>query len=1466
MRMRIFAVLAVISVFFFLTLTTSCGSGTPAIAVALSQTNPQSLNAGSTLALTVTVQNDSKNGGVGWTLSPASSCGSLSGTSGTSVTYTAPASASLTSSCTATITATSVTDSTKHSSVQVTVNPVKVSLSSTGTQTLGTGATLAVNGTLTYDSGNGGLTWALNPVSGCGTLSASSGASVTYTAPSALSAQCSTQLTATSIDDNTKNASVTLTVNPISVAITQPASAVTKFADQGTVALTATLTNDGANKGLTWSLTGCGTVAPGTGTTAIYTPPNAPAAQCTAQVMATSVTDPGKSATAPTITINPIIAVGFSPAPPASLAEGATQGLTATITNDTGAGLSWSINPATGCGSLSANSGTSVTYNAPLPLAAQCIATVTVSSVADSTKKAQAAIAVNPTTISITAPSSNQNIAAGTAVPFTAAITNDGSGSGIDWTLSPSTGCGTLSATSGASVTYNAPAETSISAACTVNVTAESAVDHSKTATLQVTANPITVSAITSGGGAPPAGVAENSAPVPLAASITWDGSNSGLSWAITSGSSCGTMGAATFSNGTSSTTFIPAASVSSACSAMITVSSVADPNKKSTVTISVNPVTVTISPNIPTQVVEGQTQSLTASVSYDPSNNGVTWSLNPASGCGTLSGQTTTAATYHAPASSPTAACSVIATATSISDNTKSASVTLNIVQPPIQVSITTPGPIAMDASNLLGTSSQALLATIQYDYTNAGIFWSTSNPSCGSLTALTGTSTTFNAASSPLSADCSTIITAGSVADSTKKTTLNITVYRIQVNVSPGGSQNLQPSGTMNFTASVSNDAVPGPGSSTAGVAWSLNPATGCGALSNSTTTGVTYTAPASGPCTVQLIATSNADNATTGTVGISVASSNPPVITTTQQDVPNGLINMPYGTYFSVSGGTGPYTFSVTSGSLPPGLAFSATNSGQLTGTPTTANTYNFTVQVKDSLNATATASFQIIISSAPSGAHNSYLNGKYACLLRGYTDSNGSQWATLSAVNANGSGSITAGVFDYNGSPGAVNGTLTGTYGLGSDNRGILTITLAVGGVTQNTIKYAIAANNIAGPTANAIRMIEFDDAGATPSGQHGGGVCYAQTSAATSASTLATSWVFAMQGNDGTGSPSGFAGRFTFSGSGPLTMSNGEFDAASGITYKGNKTFSSGTIAAPDANGRSTASFVQNGKTINLVTYVVDANRAFTMTSDPYATNGLGSGQMYKQQQPSYSVANVTGGFVLSETGYDLDNTNAITGYFSEIFQGTGNGSGTATINASFMDEAPLNSKGTFTSGNANGPGTITATDSMGRMTVSTGYTPPGTTVLYFYNTNAAVMLDSGTHDGTNFSLGVGEVESQTGSSNFTDNAFAGGYLFGDSMPMSQYADDSSGVVTLNSSAAISGTNDNAGSGFTSYGETISANYSWESTNYGTIAVSQSGQQVLSCIAIQPFNTANKGGKFKCIENTSGNPKVMVFQP
>jgi hypothetical protein len=111
---------------------TSCsggGSGStpppppPAISVAFSPQPPTSLAPSATSSLTAVVSNDSKNGGISWSVTCSSSqCGSFSSTStasGTATTYTAPA--TVPSSNTVTVTATSVTDTTKSASVTITI-------------------------------------------------------------------------------------------------------------------------------------------------------------------------------------------------------------------------------------------------------------------------------------------------------------------------------------------------------------------------------------------------------------------------------------------------------------------------------------------------------------------------------------------------------------------------------------------------------------------------------------------------------------------------------------------------------------------------------------------------------------------------------------------------------------------------------------------------------------------------------------------------------------------------------------------------------------------------------------------------------------------------------------------------------------------------------------------------------------------------------------------------------------------------------------------------------------------------------------------------------------------------------------------------------------------------------------------------------------------------------------------------
>ncbi len=96
-----------------------CSSSSPPISVILSPSSAQAIDQSQTLAITATVANDSYSRGVSWALTGP---GSLTNPTGSSVTYTSPATG-LTSAQTVTVTATSAADLTKNASLQITVNP-----------------------------------------------------------------------------------------------------------------------------------------------------------------------------------------------------------------------------------------------------------------------------------------------------------------------------------------------------------------------------------------------------------------------------------------------------------------------------------------------------------------------------------------------------------------------------------------------------------------------------------------------------------------------------------------------------------------------------------------------------------------------------------------------------------------------------------------------------------------------------------------------------------------------------------------------------------------------------------------------------------------------------------------------------------------------------------------------------------------------------------------------------------------------------------------------------------------------------------------------------------------------------------------------------------------------------------------------------------------------------------------------
>jgi len=88
---------------------------------------------------------------------------------------------------------------------------------------------------------------------------------------------------------------------------------------------------------------------------------------------------------------------------------------------------------------------------------------------------------------------------------------------------------------------------------------------------------------------------------------------------------------------------------------------------------------------------------------------------------------------------------------------------------------------------------------------------------------------------------------------------------------------------------------------------------------------------------------------------------AAAQPPTVSTAS--LPGGTAGTGYSTTLQASGGTTPYSWSISAGSLPAGLTLNS-STGQISGTPTTAGTASFTVQVTDAASNTGTKALSIV----------------------------------------------------------------------------------------------------------------------------------------------------------------------------------------------------------------------------------------------------------------------------------------------------------------------------------------------------------------------------------------------------------------------------------------------------------------------------------------------------------------------
>ena len=102
-------------------------------------------------------------------------------------------------------------------------------------------------------------------------------------------------------------------------------------------------------------------------------------------------------------------------------------------------------------------------------------------------------------------------------------------------------------------------------------------------------------------------------------------------------------------------------------------------------------------------------------------------------------------------------------------------------------------------------------------------------------------------------------------------------------------------------------------------------------------------------------------------TDSMPVSVKIADTPIIVSTAPPPPSGTLTYPYAGYtFQVaSGGSPPFTWAVTKGTPPPGLTIDS--DGSLTGTPTTAGPFQFTVTATDSAQTPETGSqpFTVVV---------------------------------------------------------------------------------------------------------------------------------------------------------------------------------------------------------------------------------------------------------------------------------------------------------------------------------------------------------------------------------------------------------------------------------------------------------------------------------------------------------------------
>ncbi len=210
-----------------------------------------------------------------------------------------------------------------------------------------------------------------------------------------------------------------------------------------------------------------------------------------------------------------------------------------------------------------------------------------------------------------------------------------------------------------------------------------------------------------------------------------------------------------------------------------------------------------------------------------------------------------------------------------------------------------------------------------------------------------------------------------------------------------------------------------------------WSLTAGTLPAGLSLNSTTGAisgTPTATASATA-LTLKLTDSSSPAQSMSVNLTLTIAPVPLVISTSS-LPSGVVGTAYSATLAATGGTTPYTWSLTAGTLPAGLSLNATT-GAISGTPTaTASATALTFKLTDSSSPAQTMSVNLTLTIAPvplaigtSSLPSGFVGTAYSATLAATGGTTPYTWSLTA-------GTLPAGL-SLNATTGAISGTPTAT---------------------------------------------------------------------------------------------------------------------------------------------------------------------------------------------------------------------------------------------------------------------------------------------------------------------------------------------------------------------------------------------------------------------------------------------------